>query len=249
MKNATLALLLGGVGKSEAGFISFWSGNGNANDSVGPNNGTLENDATFTAGQVGQAFSFDGNAYVQASSTGLPTGNANRTLVAWVKLQSLPAKEAFFVGYGSFGSSTESYQLGATSAGNVFFSQWGSSVIGPALQPGTWYQVAVTNVGNDVTLYLNGNVVGSGTLSINTAAGTPFDIGQIPGDSGRATDGRVDDVAIYNTALSGSDIQAIYAAEGPAVAVPEPATITMLGVGIACMAGYGWRRRKQPVPS
>jgi hypothetical protein len=118
MKNATLALLLGGVGKSEAGFISFWSGNGNANDSVGPNNGTLENDATFAAGQVGQAFSFDGNAYVQASST----GNANRTLVAWVKLQSLPAKEAFFAGYGSFGSSTESYPLGATSAGNVFFS-------------------------------------------------------------------------------------------------------------------------------
>jgi PEP-CTERM motif len=28
---------------------------------------------------------------------------------------------------------------------------------------------------------------------------------------------------------------------------PEPATLTMLGIGIASIAGYGWRRRKAPV--
>jgi Glycine rich protein/PEP-CTERM motif len=36
---------------------------------------------------------------------------------------------------------------------------------------------------------------------------------------------------------------------GPSSAVPEPATITMLGIGIAGLAAYRWRRRQQPVPA
>ena len=30
-------------------------------------------------------------------------------------------------------------------------------------------------------------------------------------------------------------------------AVPEPATLTMLGISAVCQGGYGWRRRKQAV--
>src|SRR2546423_370112 len=43
------------------GMISWWKAEGNANDSQDDNNGTLQGNTTFTAGEVGQAFSFDGN--------------------------------------------------------------------------------------------------------------------------------------------------------------------------------------------
>src|SRR5262249_12489632 len=49
-----------------ANAVSWWPGDGNANDLTGGNNGTLQGGATFAAGNVGQAFQFNGSAtYVQ----------------------------------------------------------------------------------------------------------------------------------------------------------------------------------------
>ena len=129
----------------------------------------------------------------------------------WVKIDAFVAGEAFFAGYGSFGSFTQTYHLG-TSGSTLFFSQWGSAVFGPSLQTGRWYHVAVTNVGNFVTLYLDGTVVNTGTLSINTPAGTQFYIGRIPGPLGdlRRLQGMVDEVEIFNRALSASEIATIF---------------------------------------
>src|ERR1051325_7362945 len=41
-----------------SGIVSWWPGEGNANDIQGNNNGTLQNAATFASGEVGQAFLF-----------------------------------------------------------------------------------------------------------------------------------------------------------------------------------------------
>ena len=43
-----------------SGIVAWWAGDGNATDVQGGNNGTLQNGATFAAGMVAQAFSFDG---------------------------------------------------------------------------------------------------------------------------------------------------------------------------------------------
>src|SRR5436305_12380957 len=56
---ATTALAL--APSAHAALIHEWQGDGNANDSVGTNNGSLVGDTTFTSGVSGQAFSFDGN--------------------------------------------------------------------------------------------------------------------------------------------------------------------------------------------
>ena len=197
-----------------SGVVGWWPGSGNANDLVGINPGTLVNGATFAAGQVGQAFSFDGvDDFFQSGTTGLPIGTSDRTLEFWARISSVVAPEAFFAGYGSFGSFTQTYQVGASGSA-PFFSQWGGGVSAPSVQTGTWHHMAVTNVGAVVRFYIDGALVGSDSLPLNTPAGTQFYMGRIPGSLGdpRKLKGMVDEVTIYDRALSGSEIQAIFQA-------------------------------------
>ena len=149
----------------------------------------------------------------------------------------------------------------------VFFSTWMQSIAGPVLQPAVWYHVAVTNTGNTAILYLNGTQVASGDLGMDTPAGTPFYIGQIPGDDFRRLQGQVDEVSIYNRALSADEIQAIADAgsagkcKGPAVGgvgelpdLAESATSSardyialaaLAAVGVVALTGGAWYARRR----
>ena len=64
------------------GMLTWWPGNGNTNDEISGFNGTSVGNVTFAPGKVGQAFSFDGNGYVE-SLINIPENNF--TLSAWTK--------------------------------------------------------------------------------------------------------------------------------------------------------------------
>jgi hypothetical protein len=205
------------------GILSWWRGEGTALDTMGANPGALTPGATYVPGKVGQAFWFDGQSWLEAPSAGLPLGNAERTLEAWIRVDQLPAwEESFFAGYGAFGSSTATYHFGSTWP-NVFFSQWGGNVTAGLLHQGQWHHVAVTNVGNHVILYLDGVSVIAGDLPMATPAGTQFLIGRIPGYLGdiRRIVGAVDEVTIYDRALSAAEIQSIFGAGADGKCPPE----------------------------
>ncbi len=78
-----------------SGLVSWWPGDGNANDIAGPNTGVLSGGATFAPGFVGEAFSFNGStAYMQATTANILVGTADRTLEMWVTLDAtIPANE------------------------------------------------------------------------------------------------------------------------------------------------------------
>jgi len=220
------------------GLVSWWPGDGNANDIVGPNTGQLFGGAAFAPGFVGQAFSFDGStAYLQASTLGMPTGNADRTLEMWVKLDSIvpsdnPAIayfESFLAGYGNFGTFAQTFHLIGEYQppyGNALaWSPWEDQLAGPLLFVASphhkregWHHVAVTNLGGTnvgIVLFLDGvPVARRQNFEINTPSGTFFYMGRIPGSLGdiRRMHGELDEVSVYSRALSPQEIASIFAA-------------------------------------
>ena len=70
-----------------AGLISWWPGNGNAQDLIGNNHGLIMNGAAFAAGMVGQAFSLDGvDDYISIPKVNTwDFGSTSFSINAWFK--------------------------------------------------------------------------------------------------------------------------------------------------------------------
>src|SRR6267378_1229271 len=127
------------------GLIGWWPGDGNANNVLGTNNGTLQGGATANAaGLVGTAFSFGGtNSFVLIPDSALlrPT---NLTIEAWVRFASLdsagsgssPAGDQYIVFRQNTRSSDfEGFDLSKTRVGsNDFFRFLISSASGQTAQ-------------------------------------------------------------------------------------------------------------------
>jgi DNA-binding beta-propeller fold protein YncE len=179
------------------------------------NDGSCTGDSCPIAGLLGQAgtaVQFDGmDDYIQTPTNGFPTGSADRTMAAWVKINSYVSGETFLVGYGNFDNMYQTYIL-MTQGTALCFSGWSSDFCGPELQTGRWYHIAVTSVGNFVTLYLDGIPVATGTPYFDTPGDTQLAMGRIPGYAGdeRRLDGLIDEVIVLDRALNSDEIMAIY---------------------------------------
>ena len=202
-----------------SGLVSWWTGDGDARDSVGPNGGTPAGSVTYVGGVVGQAFHFASDSYVSASTIGLPTGASDRTIEGWVRFESQYAggTQGLIFGYGTWGSASQSVELlvngNGTSVDDLTFSQWGDAVAAPGQsQQGTWYHFATVLSGTTTRLYVNGTLVSMGTIPVNTPAGTIAYLGGNP-DVPMFTewlDGDVDELSVYSRALSAAEVGAIY---------------------------------------
>ncbi len=204
------------------GLVSYWAADGNALDFTGANPGSLSGDSTYGPGRFGQAFEFSGGGGAFfAPLTGEPLGNSDRTLEAWVNLDSYHGGGDFYAGYGLGWQSNATYSMG-DQWGTGFFSQWGQAIFAGSVTTGVWHHVASVSLAGLTTLYLDGSAVGSGALPLATPDGTGLRLGMgFPGES-YALDGRVDDVALWNRALSAAEIQGHFL-HGMGIQVPEPA--------------------------
>jgi Leucine-rich repeat (LRR) protein len=250
-----------------SGLISWWPGDGSARDIVSTNNGVLVGTATANAvGYVGPAFGFDGtNSSVQIpdSPSLHPT---NFTIEAWVLFTGLDsvvsgpgAGEQFIVfkqNVNMFGF--EGFYLGKTriSGQDKFTFQVTSSAGVTAelestntLTTNVWYHVAAVRGTNFTQLYVNGQ------FQVQTNATSAQSYGTLPlyfGTSGQSywnglLKGTLDEVSLYNRALSASEIAAIYAANtsGKCKAVnitlqPQSQTNVLGSNGLLSVAATGF---------
>ena len=162
------------------------------------------------AGVHGSALDFDGvNDYADA-----PTANPNDlqalTIAAWVNLDLMPGGQIErFVTLNSE-KAVLRYD-GASGPEQLHFymtidGSFHSIRLDGALQVRTWHHVAGTYDGHTMRLYLDGQQVGSLAIEGAVGSGTGVRLSQ-PGET---LDGKLDDVRLYDRALSAGEIAALY---------------------------------------
>ncbi len=211
------------------GLISWWPGDGNANDIKDSNHGTLVNGATFTQGMVGQAFSFDGiDDYVDIGTPSNLNTLSSITLDAWVHrlgpgVGNFPEFNVIVGKAGLSGQSTsDGWYLrwidGMPEFAIVASDNSINQAVGSVLPNGVWHHIAGTFDGSTrvMRLYVNGDLVVekiiTGGLPINSV---PVRIGLSSNPfAPEPFNGMIDEVEIYGRALSQSEIQTIFNAGG-----------------------------------
>jgi hypothetical protein len=220
------------------GLVAYYPFNGNANDESGNGNNGIVYGATLTTDRLGnenKAYSFDGiSNYIKAAVKNIPVGNSSRSMTAWVK----PTTSDFhlgIIGYGESGGIQGSlFGLSPNSPNQKLFF-WGANQDYQSNLPiirNKWTFIAVIYDGSKIKLYAD-NQSESYNIGILKTGMSDFYIGVTYDGSGACGGfcswfkGGIDDIRIYNRALSESEIQQLYN-EGqvcPDVAV-KPYTFT-----------------------
>ena len=213
--------LVAAYGFDEGSGTSVTDASGNGN------NGTVANTTWSTSGKYGGALQFNGTSSLvtipDAASLHLSSG---MTLEAWVDPSTVEcswrdviykANDNFYLEATSTNSSVPD---GGMIAGGSYADAFGTS----ALAANTWAFLTETYDGSTLKLYVNGTQVAStphtGAISTST---NPLQIG---GDSlyGQFFAGLIDNVRIYNVALTAAQIQTDQA---KAISTPTaPGTLT-----------------------
>ncbi len=225
----TYTLTFASHGHPVLGPVSWWKGENNAVDGADGNNGTLFNSATFAAGEVRQAFSFNGTgAHVRVpDATNLHFTNA-MSVETWI-FPTLGGSDRGVVSKWDAvnGFNQRSYALSISGGNLAYFDISPDGNFGPleglvfsanTIPLNQWTYLAATYDGANMRMYVNGVLAnttpfisgifpGRNDLGIGGTVG-----GDPPGGLISPFGGLIDEATVYSSALSLLQLQDIYAA-------------------------------------
>jgi hypothetical protein len=203
----------------------FDEGNGKVvKDSSGNgNDGQLINDPKWVDGKSGKALSFNGqNEYVEIVDNSSLDAKKAITLMAWVYPTRLSEKVKGIIAKWCYsGGNERSYLMATSETNNGIRFQLSPDGTGEnektlisdvGLEKNKWTHIACVWDGSNMVIYLNGVEHGSIPYNQNIHAGRgKVDIGTLDeeADPNRVFNGIVDDVAIFNIALTKKQINNI----------------------------------------
>jgi hypothetical protein len=232
------------------GHWKFDEGEGDmAYDSAGDNDGTLYGDTSWVAGRVGSnALEFDGvDDYVDLGNDSSLKPPLPITFSAWIKFLE---NNGTLISLDDLSSKYRGVWLNVNVSSHVTVafgdgSGWGDASYRRAktgtteLIPDTWYHVAgIVRGATDMSVYING--ADDGGAYSGSGGALAYSSGNASIGTGHyeniCFDGMIDDVRLYDRALSGEEIEELYL---PALAVsvdirpgscPNPVNVKSKGV-------------------
>jgi len=175
--------------------------------------GSLSFDKNSVTGKIGKALSLDGSDdYIQITKYKGVTGTRPRTVAAWLKTKTSKG-EIISWGFNDYGQmwifGFIRGRVGVTPNGGYLY-------INAATDDDTWHHIAAVvhdanlpNLHDDVTLYKDGTLAEIHDIGLldmwPIETGSDLDV-----TIGREFKGIIDDVRIYNRALSEDEIKALF---------------------------------------
>ncbi len=219
----TLCLIL--TSTAEADLIGWWTLDGNLLDSSGlDNDGTADVDPNFVEGKIGGALELDGDDFIVIDAVADDITSNDITLSAWVKTTDNNA-DWFSCNTGA-GGNVVRFCIEAGKAAFDTDSEHALSTM--TVSDGQWHLLTFVRSGATGYVYVDGVQENSYTAAFNFSATDRWSIGQewdTDTPSGFLT-GIVDDVRMYDRALSAALVQDLFNGITPAFVKaenPEPA--------------------------
>jgi outer membrane protein assembly factor BamB len=204
------------------GMLAWWPAENNAIDLVGTHSGTLSSGVTYSTGEVGNCFNFNGSTghvTVPASSDFDVSSSPGLTIEGWIDPTTSNTNGQAIVEWSDSTKYGVQFLVNQSAAGSLYANVRDTSGTDHSLSTSSgtvstssFSHVAMTYDGNGLSIYYNGTLISSRSIGgVTPETSKSLNIGCRAYPSlQNFFQGGIDELAVYNRALTGAEINTIY---------------------------------------